>query len=78
MLTEILFWVALIPATITAFIYFRDLGDITQSFLPVKRKDMMFAIRHEKKMILIGIIGTLVALYLHLTQGVGSKWVIYI
>ncbi|MEZ9783351.1 DUF3179 domain-containing (seleno)protein [Vibrio breoganii] len=78
MLTEILFWVALIPATITAFIYFRDLGDITQSFLPVKRKDMMFAIRHEKKMILIGIIGTLAALYLHLTQGVGSKWVIYI
>ncbi len=47
MMLELLHWVALIVSSAAAFIYFRDLGDITQAFMNVKRKNMIFAIRRH-------------------------------
>lgn len=54
-------WAALAISLCTAFVYFRNLGDITQVFLGVKRSGMIFAIRHEYKLIAVVIAGTLLA-----------------
>jgi hypothetical protein len=58
---ELIHWVALIAASTAALIYFRDLGDITQAFMKVKRKNMIFAIRHERLLVLTALIGSAIA-----------------
>jgi len=35
------YWVGLLISGVIGFIYFRDLGDVTQIVLNVKRKDMV-------------------------------------
>jgi hypothetical protein len=70
--------VALIVATVASFLFFRDLGDITQAFLPVKRKGMIFAIRHEKLMISIGLVGSFVAIVTTEIYGAGYKNLTYV
>ena len=54
-------WAALAISLCTALVYFRNLGDITQVFLGVKRSGMIFAIHHEYKLIAVVIAGTLLA-----------------
>jgi len=51
MMIELIYWVALAVATYTAFIYFRDLGDVTQAIMDVSRKNMLNAIRNENKLV---------------------------
>ncbi len=46
-MVELIHWIVLGLATLAGFIYFRDLGDITQAILTVHRKNMVFAIRNE-------------------------------
>jgi hypothetical protein len=70
-------WVALITATFVSYIYFRDLGDITQAFLTVKRKGMIYAIRHEKLMIGVGLVGTIIAVATHMAYGAGFSFLTY-
>lgn len=69
-------WASLIVGTLAAFRYFRDLGDITQLVFGVSRKNLIFAIRHERAMIAIGLIGTLIAALTFLYQGAGVKSVL--
>ncbi len=76
MLGEIIHWAALAAASVISFIYFRDLGDITQAFLGVKRKNMIFAIRHEKAMVLGGLIGTGIAVATYFILGTGIRSVV--
>jgi len=78
MIIELTHWVSLIVATIVSYIFFRDLGDITQAFLTVKRKGMIFAIRHEKLMISIGLVGTGIAIYTAVKYDVGFKPLTYV
>ncbi len=61
MIIEIASWIILAIATYAAFVYFRDLGDITQAILTVHRKQMVFAIRHEYTLIGLGIAGSTAA-----------------
>lgn len=75
---EIIHWAALIVATIVSYLYFRDLGDITQAFLTVKRKGMIYAIRHEKLMVGVGIVGTIIAVYTTVEYDAGFKILTYI
>jgi hypothetical protein len=75
MIIELLYWVCLVVATYTAFIYFRDLGDVSQVILDVSRENMIKAIRNENKLVLIGLIGTGLAVYLHIAHGAGIGWV---
>ena len=77
MIIEIIHWLALIVATIVSFLYFRDLGDITQAFLTVKRKGMIYAIRHEKLMVGVGIVGTIIAVYTTVEYDAGFKILTY-
>ena len=51
-----IYWVLILFGTYWSFRYFRDLGDITQKLLTVTRENMMFAIRHEYKIIFASII----------------------
>jgi hypothetical protein len=78
MIIEIIHWVALIAATIVSFLYFRDLGDITQAFLTVRRKGMIYAIRHEKLMVGVGVVGTIIAVYTTVEYDAGFKYLTYI
>jgi Protein of unknown function (DUF3179) len=65
---------ALAIGTYCAFIYFRDLGDITQALLHVSRANMLKAIRNEKKLVAAGLAGTWLAALLHFYFGVGNFW----
>tara|TARA_B100000959_G_C14995267_1_gene629936 strand:+ start:5192 stop:6433 length:1242 start_codon:yes stop_codon:yes gene_type:complete len=62
-------------ATGCSFVYFRDLGDVTQAIMSVERKNMLYAIRNENKMIALGLGGTALAAVLHFTVGAGVGWV---
>jgi len=75
----ILYWITLSISTIIGFIYFRDLGDATQIFLDVKRKNMLRFIRNEYKLIIPGILSAAIAVALHFVFGTGdttSFWII--
>jgi hypothetical protein len=75
----ILYWVTLSASAIIGFIYFRDLGDASQIFLNVKRKNMLRFIRVEYKLIIPGILSGAIAATIHFVTGVGepiSFWII--
>ena len=55
---ELVYWAALAVGTYAAFIYFRDLGDITQVLLNVSRENMLNAIRNENRLVATGLVGT--------------------
>lgn len=74
---EGLHWLTLAVATYFAFVYFRDLGDITQALLSVERKNMLYAIRNENRLIAIALAGTAMAGLLHHWQGSGIGWIYY-
>lgn len=75
MIFELLYWLSLAVGTYTAFVYFRDLGDISQVVLDVSRENMMKAIRGENKLVLTGLLGTGLAVYLHLAHAAGVSWI---
>ena len=72
---ELLHWGPLLLGTYFSYVYFRDLGDVTQAVMSVERKNMIRAIRNENKMIAIGLGGTAIAGVLHFWQGAGVDWV---
>lgn len=72
---ELIYWLALAAGTCAAFVYFRDLGDITQALLDVSRTNMLSAIRNEKKLVATGLLGTLLAVALHTLFSAGIGWV---
>ena len=71
---ELIYWIASAAGTYAAFVYFRDLGDITQVVLDVSRGNMLKAIRNEHKLIAVGLLGTSLAAVLHLAYDVGVGW----
>lgn len=75
----IIYWIAMGISAVIGFIYFRDLGDVTQMVMKVKRKNMLWFIRNEYKTIIPGIAAGLFAAIIHFTTGAGdtiSFWVI--
>lgn len=81
MILEVIFWAALVLSLVIGFVYFRDLGDITQMVLKVKRDNMLRFIRNEYRIIIPGIVSGLVACYLHLVHGAGepvSFWIVFL
>jgi hypothetical protein len=72
---ELIHWAALAVGTYAAFVYFRDLGDITQVILDVSRDNMLKAIRNENKLVATGLLGTVLAVALHYVYGAGTGWV---
>ena len=71
---EVIYWAALVAGTYGAFVYFRDLGDITQVVMDVSRANMLQAIRNENKLIALGLAGTAIAVAAHYAGGAGPGW----
>ncbi|MAG34381.1 MAG: hypothetical protein CL908_26190 [Deltaproteobacteria bacterium] len=74
MLTEIIHWAALALGTVISFIYFKNLGDLTQAVFKVERKGIVFAIRHEKALVVTSLAALAVSAGLHFGQGAGVQW----
>lgn len=76
MIWEFLHWMSLAVAIIAAFVYFRDLGDVTQAFMTVHRKNMIFAIRHETTILIIALTSIVTAIATSLFAGAGTSFVL--
>jgi hypothetical protein len=77
MLTEGLFWLGFIASAVIGFLYFRDLGDITQMVLKVRRENMVRFIRNEYRLLGLGIAGLILMIVMHLVFGASSPWVFW-
>jgi len=73
---ELVMWFCMAVSFIVGYFYFRDLGDVTQAMMTVKRKNMIFAIRHENSMIAVALIGTAISVALHLGLEIGNSTII--
>ncbi|WP_170517250.1 DUF3179 domain-containing (seleno)protein [Ruegeria atlantica] len=74
MVGNILFALGVIVSLGVGFVYFRDLGDISQMLLKVKRENMVRFIRHEYRLIGIGLGAFAIATLAFLLLGGGSFW----
>ncbi len=79
LVVSLIYWLCLAVSGAIGFIYFRDLGDVSQFLLKVKRTNMLWIIRNEYKLIMPGIASGLLAAILHFVAGAGgsvSFWLI--
>ena len=74
MLGSLLFYLGLLVALAIGVLYFRDLGDVSQMVLKVKRADMVRFIRNEYRLIAIGLGASLVMTLAHFLMGGGPFW----
>lgn len=76
MLWNIIFWIGTAVSLSIGLVYFRDLGDVSQMLIRVKRKNMIRFIRYEHRFLLIGLISLLIATIVHFgfDAGLRSVW----
>lgn len=77
MLGTIIFALALVVALGIGFIYFRDLGDVSQMVLQVKRENTARIIRNEFQLVATGLGATIVMTVMHLVFGAGAAWLFW-
>jgi hypothetical protein len=75
MLWNIVFWAGLTVSLAIGLIYFRDLGDVSQMLIRVKRKNMLRFIRNEYRFIAIGLACLAVSTAVHFGLDSGSRGV---
>jgi hypothetical protein len=73
MLGNILFAFCLLVSLVIGFVYFRDLGDVSQMVLKVKRENMLRFIRNEYRLLAIGLVALALATIAHFVFGAGSR-----
>jgi uncharacterized membrane protein len=73
----LLFWLGLLVSVGIGLVYFRDLGDVSQMILKVKRKNMIRFIRNEYRLIGAGLTGAIVMAVSHLGFEAGPGWVFW-
>jgi hypothetical protein len=73
----LLFWLGMVVSLLIGATYFRDLGDVSQMILKVKRQNMIRFIRHEYTLIGIGLAAALVMVVAHLGFSVGPPWLFW-
>ena len=78
MIWELLFWAALITSLGIGFLYFRDLGDVIQMIVKVKRENMIRFIRNEYRLIGTGLGAGLLMAVMHFAADAGPAWVFWI
>lgn len=72
MIWQIAFWAGLSVSLVFGFFYFRELGDISQMFFRIKRRNLVLVIRHEYKIMGLGIFGAVIATIAYWGAGAGS------
>ena len=72
LLVLVIYWLSMAVSGVIGFIYFRDLGDVSQMLFKVKRKNMLWFIRNEYRLIITGIAAALLAAILHFIAGAGG------
>jgi hypothetical protein len=77
MIWELLFWSGSVLSLGIGIVYFRDLGDVSQMLLKVKRKNMLRFIRNEYKFLSIGMVATLIVAIAHLGFDAGPAWLFW-
>ena len=73
MLGSIIFWLGLSVSLAIGFVYFRDLGDVSQMLIRVKRKDMIRFIRNEYRLLAIGLGALVLMTIVHFGFDAGSR-----
>ncbi|MEO0979790.1 MAG: hypothetical protein AAFY24_21155, partial [Pseudomonadota bacterium] len=63
---NLLFYAGLAVSLVIGLLYFRDLGDVTQMVLKVKRENMARFIRNEHRLLAIGLSAAAVMTLSHL------------
>ena len=78
MFGTIVFWLGLVASLGIGFVYFRDLGDVSQMILRVKRSNMVRFIRYEYQLIAAGLAAAAVMAIAHLGFGAGPAWAFWL
>ncbi len=71
-MASLIFWLALAVSLVIGFFYFRDLGDVSQMLLKVKRENMLRFIRNEYRLLLVGLGALAIACFAHFGFDAGS------
>ena len=76
MLGNMLFWSGFAVSLVIGALYFRDLGDVSQMLIRVKRKNMVRFIRNEYRLLAIGLGGLVLMTTAHfgLDAGLRGFW----
>ena len=77
MLGNMLFFIGLIVAVGVGFAYFRDLGDVSQMFIRVKRKHMIRFIRNEYRLLAVGLGAAALMVLAYFALDAGTKWLFW-
>jgi len=78
MLGFLIFWLALAVSLVIGFFYFRELGDVSQMVLKVKRENMLRFIRNEYRMIAVGLGALGVAIVVHFGFDTGPRGILVV
>jgi hypothetical protein len=77
MLGNTLFLIGLVVAAGVGFIYFRDLGDVSQMIIKVKRENMIRFIRNEYRLLAVGLGATALMAFSYFILSSGSGWLFW-
>ncbi len=77
MLGNLLFLIGFIVSLGIGFFYFRDLGDVSQMVLKVKRENMLRFIRHEYQFLAVGLGAVALMAIAHFAMGGGISWMFW-
>ncbi len=75
MLGNIIFWSGGVVSLVIGLLYFRDLGDVSQMLIKVKRKNMLRFIRNEYRLLAIGLAALALMTGAHFGIDAGSRGV---
>ena len=78
MIGTLFFWIGLAVSLGIGFVYFRDLGDVSQMVLKVKRENMVRVIRHEGRFVAVGLAGAAVMAAAHAGAGAGPSFAFWL
>jgi hypothetical protein len=77
MLGNTLFLIGLVVAAVVGFAYFRDLGDVSQMIMRVKRNNMIRFIRNEYRLLGLGFGATALMALAYFGLGGGPRWLFW-
>ena len=74
MFASLIFWAGLAVSLYIGWLYFRDLGDVSQMLLKVKRENMLHFIRNEYRLLTAGLGAFAFMTLAHIVFDAGPDW----